>query len=234
MSERNYLIVGGSHGIGLEIVNRLSGKGSSVIVISRTADAISDLSNVQHIAADVTVDEIDASQLPDRINGLAYCPGSINLGPIRGLKESSMIDDYRLNVVGAVKCLQAALPAMKAAEDSSMLMFSTVAVTQGLAMHASVAAAKGAVEGLTRALAAELAPRIRVNCIAPSLTDTPLAERLLSNDQKREAMAQRHPLKRIGHVNDVASLAEFLLGESSGWITGQVIGVDGGMSAIGS
>lgn len=113
-----------------------------------------------------------------------------------------------------------------------MVMFSTVAVSQGLPMHASVAAAKGAVEGLTRSLAAELAPSIRVNCIAPSLTDTPLAERLLSSEQKRTAMAERHPLKRVGTVDDMASLAEFLLTDHASWITGQVIGVDGGMSRL--
>jgi 3-oxoacyl-[acyl-carrier protein] reductase len=232
MDSKNILVVGGSHGIGLGIVQRFLAIGADVTVVSRTGDALASLPAVEHVALDVTSDDIDTSRLPDRIDGLAYCPGSINLGPIRGLKASAMLEDFELNVVGAVKCLQAALPAMKAAERSSMVMFSTVAVSQGLPMHSSVAAAKGAVEGLTRSLAAELAPKIRVNCIAPSLTDTPLAERLLSSDQKRDAMAQRHPLKRIGQVEDIASIAEFLLSDHSGWITGQVIGVDGGMSAI--
>ena len=232
MSQKNYVVIGGSHGIGLGLVKRLVSNGDNVVVVSRTADGILELPNVIHVQADVTKDEISASQLPDSIDGLAYCPGSINLGPLRGLKPASMIRDYELNVVGAVKCLQASLPAMKAAGSSSMVMFSTVAVSQGLPMHASVAAAKGAVEGLTRSLAAELAPNIRVNCVAPSLTATPLAERLLSSDQKRAAMADRHPLKRIGNVDDVASIAEFLLLETSGWITGQVIGVDGGMSTV--
>jgi 3-oxoacyl-[acyl-carrier protein] reductase len=232
MDSKNILVVGGSHGIGLGIVQRFLAIGADLTVVSRTGDALASLPAVEHVALDVTSDDIDTSRLPDRIDGLAYCPGSINLGPIRGLKASAMLEDFELNVVGAVKCLQAALPAMKAAERSSMVMFSTVAVSQGLPMHSSVAAAKGAVEGLTRSLAAELAPKIRVNCIAPSLTDTPLAERLLSSDQKRDAMAQRHPLKRIGQVEDIASIAEFLLSDHSGWITGQVIGVDGGMSAI--
>lgn len=232
MDSKKILVVGGSHGIGLGIVQRFLAIGADLTVVSRTGDALESLASVEHIALDVTSDDIDASRLPHRIDGLAYCPGSINLGPIRGLKASSMREDFELNVVGAVKCLQAALPAMKAAESSSMVMFSTVAVSQGLPMHSSVAAAKGAVEGLTRSLAAELAPKIRVNCIAPSLTDTPLAERLLSTNQKRDAMAQRHPLKRIGQVEDIASIAEFLLSDHSGWITGQVIGVDGGMSAI--
>ena len=232
MSQKNYVVIGGSHGIGLGLVKRLVSDKDTVTVVSRTADGLSDLPGVVHVQADVTKDEISANRLPDSIDGLAYCPGSINLGPIRGLRPESMIKDYELNVVGAVKCLQASLPAMKAAGSSSMVMFSTVAVSQGLPMHASVAAAKGAVEGLTRSLAAELAPNIRVNCVAPSLTDTPLAERLLSSDQKRAAMAERHPLKRIGDVDDIASIAEFLLSEASGWITGQVIGVDGGMSTV--
>lgn len=232
MSQKNYVVIGGSHGIGLGVVQRLASSVDSITVVSRTLGGLSEVSNVVHVQADVTKDQISANQLPDSIDGLAYCPGSINLGPIRGLKPETLVGDYELNVVGAVRCLQASLPAMKAAASSSMVMFSTVAVSQGLPMHASVAAAKGAVEGLTRSLAAELAPNIRVNCIAPSLTDTPLAERLLSSDQKRAAMAERHPLKRVGTVDDIASLAEFLLTDGSSWITGQVFGVDGGMSTV--
>lgn len=232
MSEQAYVVVGGSHGIGLEIVKRLVSSGATVTVLSRTTGELAPLDGVTHVALDVTSDEINSEILPDRINGLAYCPGSISLGPLRGITAEGLIDDFQLNAVGAVKALQAALPGMKAAEASSMVMFSTVAVGQGLPMHASVAAAKGAVEGLTRSLAAELTPKIRVNCIAPSLTDTPLAERLLSNEPRRAAMADRHPLKRFGEVDDVASVAEFLLSDNAGWITGQVVGVDGGISTL--
>ncbi len=232
MSVSNYVVVGGSKGIGAQLVRRLASAADAVTVISRTASEVTTSQNVKHIEADITQDEISPDDLPSVISGLAYCPGSISLGPIRRVDAPSMLADYELNVVGAVKCLQAALNAMKAAEASSMVLFSTVAVGQGLPMHASVAAAKGAVEGLTRALAAELAPKIRVNCIAPSLTDTPLAEKLLANEQKRAAMADRHPLKRIGTPDDVASLAEFLLTKDSSWISGQVIGVDGGMSSL--
>jgi NAD(P)-dependent dehydrogenase (short-subunit alcohol dehydrogenase family) len=230
--KNNFVIIGGSHGIGLGIVNRLVERGAAVTVVSRTNDQLAGLPGVTHVQADVTRDDLDASQLPDSIAGVAYCPGSINLGPLRGLTASAMMDDFQLNAVGAVKCLQAALPAMKASASSSWVMFSTVAVSQGLPMHASVAAAKGAVEGLTRSLAAELAPKIRVNCVAPALTATRLAERFLSSEQKRAAMAERYPLKRIGEVDDIASIAEFLLTESSSWITGQVIGVDGGLSTL--
>lgn len=232
MRQKSYVIIGGSHGIGFGLVRRLDSIGASVTVVSRTSGQLSELSGISQLRLDVTKDEIDSDQLPKCIDGLAYCPGSINLISIRGLKPQAMIADFELNAVGAVKCLQASLPGMKAAGTSAMVMFSSVAVSQGLSMHASVAASKGAVEGLTRSLAAELAPSIRVNCIAPSLTDTPLAERLLSNESKRAAMAERHPLKRIGRAEDVAALAEFLLSDESSWITGQVFGVDGGMSTI--
>ena len=232
MHQKNFVIVGGSHGIGLGIVRRLVDRGSSVTVLSRTNEQLSGLPSVTHVSCDVTSDEIDSNALPDRIDGLTYCPGSINLGPFRGVKPDQMLEEFRLNVIGGVKCVQAALSGLKAAEQSSVVFFSTVAVAQGLPMHASTAASKGAVEALTRTLAVELAPKIRVNCIAPALTDTPLAARLLSSDEKREAMAARYPLKRIGSVDDIAAAAEYLLGDQAGWITGQVIGVDGGMSTL--
>ena len=231
MSKKNYVVVGGSHGIGFGLVQRLLARDAHVTVLSRTADNLN-IEGVTHVPFDVTSDEVSADQLPDVIDGLAYCPGSINLGPLRGLKAEAMMADFQLNVIGAVKCVQASMAAMKAADRSAIVMFSTVAVGQGLPMHASVAAAKGAVEGLARSMAAELAPKIRVNCIAPSLTDTPLASRLLSSDEKKEAMGKRHPLGRIGTVDDIASMAEFLLTDLSTWMTGQVLAVDGGMSAL--
>lgn len=232
MSGKQFVVVGGSHGIGLGIVDRLLAGGHHVTVLSRTSEELASRAAVQHIKLDVTCDEITADLFPESIDGLAYCPGSINLGPLRGVKAETMIEDYTLNVVGAVRCVQAALPAMKAAGNSSIVTFSTVAVGQGLPMHAAVASAKGALEGLTKSLAAELAPAIRVNCVAPSLTDTPLASRLLSSDQKREAMGKRHPLGRVGAVGDIAAMAEFLLSDQSPWITGQIFAVDGGMSTL--
>lgn len=232
MSEMNYVVVGGSHGIGQGIVHRLLHSGAAVTVLSRTIDSADVAAGVKHVQVDVTKDEIQADQLPNEIAGLAYCPGSINLGPLRQLKLEAMVEDFQLNAVGAVKCLQSALPAMKAAGNSAMVLFSTVAVGQGMPMHTSVAAAKGAVEGLTRSFAAELAPTVRVNCIAPALTATPLAERFLSSDQKRSAMAEKYPLRRVGEVHDIAAMAEYLLSPQATWITGQIIGVDGGMSTL--
>ncbi|KAA1261034.1 2-(S)-hydroxypropyl-CoM dehydrogenase [Rubripirellula obstinata] len=231
MTQKNYVVVGGSHGIGFGLVGRLLARDAHVTVLSRTSENLA-IDGVTHVPFDVTADEIAADQLPSVIDGLAYCPGSINLGPLRGLKAESMLADFQLNVVGAVKCVQASLAAMKAAERSSIVTFSTVAVGQGLPMHASVAAAKGALEGLSRSLAAELAPKIRVNCIAPSLTDTPLASKLLSSDDKKAAMGKRHPLGRIGTVDDIAAMAEFLMTDLSTWMTGQVLAVDGGMSSL--
>ncbi|EMI15682.1 3-oxoacyl-(acyl-carrier-protein) reductase [Rhodopirellula maiorica SM1] len=237
MNDKTFLILGGSHGIGFGITERLLRRGGSVVVISRTRGQLDDLdpslaANLTHHAADVTTDAIDTVALPDRIDAMAYCVGSIGLSPLRMTKAESMRQDFELNVIGAMRVMQRALPAMKAAESSSVVLFSTVAVGRGLAMHTSVSAAKGAVEGIARCWAAELAPHVRVNCIAPALTDTPLSERLLSSDAKRDAMAAVYPLGRIGHVNDCASMATFLLSDESSWITGQVIGVDGGLSRV--
>ena len=233
MANKNYVIVGGSSGIGLSLVHKLSAAGHQVTVISRTSDELAGLSNTVHLKKDILEDEIDKDELPAVIDGLAYCPGSINLKPFRSLKTSAFLEDFNINVIGAVKVLQAAQRALKKAETpASIVLFSTVAVGQGMPFHASVAAAKGAVEGLTKSLAAEWAPKIRVNCIAPSLTDTPMAARLLATPEKTEASAQRHPLKRVGTPDDIASLAHFLLSENSGWITGQVLGIDGGLSTL--
>ncbi len=174
----------------------------------------------------------DLSFLPDTIHGLAYCPGSISLKPFARIKPEDFAKDYQLQVLGAVKVLQAALPALKNAEQASVVLFSTVAVQSGFNFHTLVSSSKGAIEGLTRALAAELAPKVRVNAIAPSITDTPLASSLLSTEEKRQANAQRHPLRKVGTPEDIANLAEFLLSPKSGWITGQIIHADGGMSSL--
>ena len=173
-------------------------------------------------------------QLPDRLDGIVYCPGSINLKPFSRIKPEEFLADFNLQVVGAVKLIQQVLPLLRKSANPSVVLFSTVAVQKGLPFHSQVSASKGAIEGLTRALAAEFAPSIRVNCIAPSLTDTPLAASLLNTEQKKEANALRHPMKRVGTARDIAEMAAFLLSAKSSWMTGQIIGVDGGMGSLGS
>ena len=159
--------------------------------------------------------------------------GSITLKPLARITDDDVERDFRLNALGAFRSVQLALPALKAnPEVSSVVLFSSIAVTQGFTSHASIGMAKGAVEGLTLSLAAELAPKLRVNCIAPSLTQTPLAAGLTANAQMASAIAALHPLQRLGEADDIAALAAFLLGPDSGWITGQIIGVDGGRSTL--
>jgi NAD(P)-dependent dehydrogenase (short-subunit alcohol dehydrogenase family) len=181
---------------------------------------------------DVLQDGSSFPELPSALDGVLYAPGSINLKPFRGLKISDFQGDFELSALGAVRVLQASEKSLKAAPGSSVVLFSTVAVQTGMPFHASVAMAKGAVEGLTRSLAAEWAPSVRVNALAPSLTDTPLAARLLGSDERRQAGADRHPLKSLGRPEDLASTALFLLSDEARWITGQVWGVDGGMGAL--
>ncbi len=233
MNAKEFVVIGGSSGIGLAITRLLSQANRRVTVISRSMHATNELKSVKHISIDITRDDIDKSSLPDRIQGLAYCPGSIRLRPFHRLKAEDFLADLEISLLGAVKAIQACLPGLKRADaPGSIVLFSTVAVETGMPFHASIASAKGAVEGLTRSLAAELAPKIRVNAIAPSLTDTDLVKALLSDEDKRSAAAERHPLKRIGSPADIAAAATFLLDGATSWITGQIIAVDGGMGAI--
>lgn len=227
---KTYLLIGGSYGIGSNIIDELPAD-ASIIVASRTNEGLTG-KNVTHIPFDVLQDNLPIDQLPSVIDGFVYCPGSINLRPFKGLKPEAFTADYSINVMGAVKTLQQIQPLLVASEQASVVLFSTVAVQTGMPFHSSVAASKGALEGLGRSLAAEWAPKVRVNVIAPSITDTPLANRFLNNEAKQEKAALRHPLKRIGTSQDVAQLAAFLLSEKSSWMTGQVLGLDGGMSAI--
>lgn len=226
--KKNILLIGGSYGVGLSIATQLY-KNDNVYVASRTADALNSL-NVTHIPFDATTDELDVDKLPEEIHGFVYCPGSINLKPFKMMGLDTFQEDMQLNFFSLVKVVKVVMHKM--AEGASMVFFSTVAVGTGMPFHTSVAASKGAIEGFAKSMAAEYAPKFRVNVIAPSLIDTPLAKRLLSNDRKREMMSQRHPLKRIGNAEDIANIAVFLLSEKSTWMTGQIVGVDGGMSTL--
>lgn len=227
---KNIVIIGGSHGIGLSLVKELESS-NNVYVASRTNENLGGL-NVTHIPFDVLTDTLDASQLPEQIDGFVYCPGSINLRPFKGLKVESFEQDMQINFFGAVKTIQTILPQLTAAGQSSVVLFSSVAASMGMPFHTSIAAAKGAVEGFAKALAAEYASKIRVNVIAPSLTQTPLADKFLNNETKQEKAAERHPMKRFGQPEDLSKMALFLLSDASSWMTGQILHVDGGMSTL--
>ena len=226
---KNYLIVGASHGIGEAIAHQLNQNGNQLYLVSRSSPQL----NGPHVHfQSIDVSTTFELELPPQIDGLVYCPGTINLKPFHRLTENDFLHDFQINFLGATKIIQQALKPLKNAPHASIVLFSTVAVQTGLSFHTSVAAAKGAIEGFGRALAAELAPSIRVNIIAPSLTDTPLASHLLSSEDKKQANAQRHPLKKIGTAEEIAKSAVFLLQEDASWITGQVLSIDGGLGKL--
>ncbi|RMA64584.1 SDR family NAD(P)-dependent oxidoreductase [Ulvibacter antarcticus] len=227
--KKNILLIGGSYGIGNEIANLLKDS-HNVHIASRSNENPSE--GITHYFFDALTDNILDLELPEEIHGFVYCPGSINLKPFKMLRPENFEEDMQLNFFSLVKVIQQLLPKFKAAGSSSLVFFSTVAVKTGMPFHTSIAASKGAIEGFAKALAAEYAPSFRVNVIAPSLTDTPLASKLLNNEDKIVKMGDRHPLKRVGTAKDIAAMATFLLTDQSSWITGQILGVDGGISTL--
>jgi NAD(P)-dependent dehydrogenase (short-subunit alcohol dehydrogenase family) len=229
---QKYLIIGASSGIGKELSNALTLSGHKVYGTYRSKLTENGHPLVEFHYLDINAENSDFNFLPESIDGMVYCPGSINLKPFHRIQPEEFIQDYQLQVIGAIKSIQAVLPRLKKSGKASIVLFSTVAVQAGFNFHSQVSASKGAIEGLTKALAAEFAPAIRVNCIAPSLTNTPLAAKLLNTDEKISANAQRHPLKRVGTAADIAQMAEFLLSEKSAWVTGQIFHVDGGISTL--
>jgi len=218
---KHFLLVGASSAIAQTTKSTLLDKGYEVTQLSRV-ESFSDYELTDYLSALPSID--------DRFDGIVYFPGSINLKPFRSLKLEDFQSDFNIHVLGAVNVLKTYQSNLN--EGSSVVLISSVAATTGMPFHASVASVKAAVEGFARSLAAEWAPKIRVNVVAPSLTLTPMAEKLTNTPEKIEAGAQRHPLKRLGNTTDLANAITFLLGEESAWITGQVLAVDGGMGNL--
>jgi NAD(P)-dependent dehydrogenase (short-subunit alcohol dehydrogenase family) len=228
---RNYVIIGGSSGIGSELVNLLD-DGQSSIFATYNTNSIANSEHVNFQQYNVLTDTLNLEELPEEIHGFAYCPGAINLKPFHRFTEEDFIADYRLQVLGATKLIQQLLPRFKKSEEAAIVLFSTIAVQSGFNFHSQVAMSKGAIEGLTRSLAAEFAPKIRVNAVAPSLTATRLAERFINTPEKLQMQADKNPLKKVGQAKDIAEAAAYLISQKSSWITGQIMHVDGGSSII--
>ena len=226
---KNILLIGGSTGIGYELSQKLK-EDNNLFISTRDQGKFND-PNIKTHELDLDK-EFETDWLPDHLDGFVYLPGTINLRPFKGLKPSVFLDDFNINVMGCVKILQKVLPKIQAAKSPSIVMFSTVAVKIGMPFHSSVSSSKGAIEGLTRSLAAEFAPKIRVNSIAPSILDTPLSEKFLNSETKLENSRNRHPLKEIGSPKDISEIVKFLLEDNSKWMTGQLIPFDGGISSV--
>ena len=232
------VILGATGSIGSSLAKKLVDSGEEVHLVGRDEVSLSELANnlnstftVCDVLEENFSEKIFNDLKDEQINGLAFCVGSIDLKPLKLTKKSDFMQSFNLNVISATEVIKAFADNLKK-NKGSVVLFSTVAVKQGFPNHAIVSSAKGAIEGLTLALAAEFAPNVRVNCIAPSLTKSKISNFLLKNEKVAEGIAKMHPMKRIGEGGDSASVAKFLLIDESSWITGQVLGVDGGRSSV--
>lgn len=236
-TQHTYLVFGGIGGIGGALTHRLTGQGHRVYATTsnpgRAAEA--DLPADQVLIADAldgaSLQTAVASASTQGLHGLAYCIGTIDLKPLARTSPEDLLRSFQINTLGAFTAIKTAAP-MLTESKGSVVLFSSIAATRGFSNHSAIATAKAGLEGLARTLAAELAPHVRINVIAPSLTDTPLATPLTQNPKMKEAIASMHPLPRLGDANEMAKMAAFLLSDDSGWITGQTIHVDGGRSSV--
>ena len=235
---KKYLIYGATGGIGSATARLLAARGHQLHLVSRNNDALGLIAaelNATYSTGDVLDESFlqrSVAEAGESIDGLIYAVGSITLKALPRLTHADFMRDYQLNAVSAALAVQAALPALKKSGHGAVVFFSSIAAAQGFGMHASIAMAKGAISSLTLSLAAELAPAVRVNAIAPSLTQTPLSKSLWQNETMAQSIASLHPISRLGHADDIASLAAFLVSDEAAWITGQIIGVDGGRSTL--
>ena len=223
---KHYLIIGGATGIGHALLELLNAKAYHTVSINRNGNTIAR----ERYACDIAKDILPILEIP--IDGLIYMPGTIVLKPFKALTDEDFTRDWNINFMGAVRVIRNYLPLLTKSGNASIVLFSSVAVQTGMAFHSSIAAAKGAIEGYTRAMAAELAPTVRVNAIAPSLTLSPLSAKLTDSASKMTLSKERHPLKTIGNAEDIASMAAYLMSEQAAFITGQIIKIDGGLSSI--
>ena len=227
---KNILIIGASSDIGLEISKLATADGHNIYATSRDDANANNFDNFIQLDPNKSLDVLD--DMPENIDGLVYCPGTINLRSLQRLTLEDIKNEMEVNFYGAFNIIKKVLPNLKKNDGASVVLFSTVAVKTGMPMHSSIAAAKGALEGLAKSLAAELAPRVAINCVAPSIVDTKLAANILSTDERKQASADRHPLKTIGSINSIANSAYFLLQAKENWISGQIFRPDGGLSAL--
>ncbi|GAB4236874.1 MAG: SDR family oxidoreductase [Chlamydiales bacterium] len=229
---KHILVVGGSTGIGLALIHELLHEGYKIHTMCRHRGEIPDDPSCHFYEFDIEGTGVKYPDIKEHFDGLVYLPGTITMKPFRSLSDQDFLHDWQLNFLGAVRVIRHYFPNLEKSEQASIVLLGSVAADQGIPFHTSISAAKGAVEAFTRSLAAEYAPKIRVNAVSPSLTETPLSEKITSNEERKEKTAKRHPMQRIGHPEDIASVIKFLLSDESSWITGQTMHSDGGLSTI--